>query len=73
MAENVALHCPKCREVAMQFDPQLDLEQDLTCIGCGARLKANELVTADGKTMLDVAADLVKKAFSGIKGFNPSS
>lgn len=70
--ETVPLHCPKCRQVLLQYRPELDLDQDLVCTGCGATLKANQLVTADGKTLLDVAADAAKEAFSGIKGFKPS-
>jgi hypothetical protein len=64
--------CPKCREVVLQYRPEVDLDQDLVCSGCSATPKANQLVTSTGKTILDIGADLAKQAFSGIKGFKPS-
>lgn len=68
----IPLHCPKCRQMALQYRPELELDQEITCIGCSARVKCTELVTADGKTPLDIVADAAKQVFSGIKGFKPA-
>ena len=70
--ENITLHCPKCGENAFQTSANLDLNNSFTCSKCGASVRIGELKTPSGKTLLEHAADMMRDAFNGIKGFKPS-
>jgi hypothetical protein len=62
----IAVYCPncaeriKCKAVALAFD------EVVTCLSCSAKVKASNLLTNEGKNLLDYLAQLSVRAANKI-------
>jgi len=62
MSAEIAVYCPrcferiKCKAVALAFD------EVVTCASCSAEVTASQLLTGEGKNLLDYLAQLSVKA-----------
>ena len=67
----IDLYCPKCHKKALQTGRKPEYDGDFTCGVCGHVCKTKQLVTAEGKTLLEHGKALFAKTLSGVKGFKP--
>jgi hypothetical protein len=71
-ADQVKFNCPACGAGAFQFSGSIDLEKPWICAKCGKQILVTELKTEEGKTPLELAADIAREQFKSIPGFKPS-
>jgi len=57
---NIALYCPKCADRVHKKALALAFDEILAC-ACGAKTKAGQLLTDEGKTLVDYLAHLTLK------------
>ena len=60
----IALYCPRCAERVHRKALSLAFEEILACTSCAARVKAKDMLTSEGKTLVDYLALLTLKASS---------
>lgn len=72
-SNKITLHCPKCRKRFQTSAAEASAKHKgpMTCANCGAAVDQDELVTAAGKTLGQLAADKLQAALKGVKGFKP--
>ena len=61
MAE-IVLYCPHCADRVHRKALALNFEEMVICKACSASSKASNLLTGEGKTLLDYLAHLSVKA-----------
>jgi len=57
MAE-IVLYCPHCADRVHRKALALNFDELITCNACSASVKASNLLTDEGKTLLDYLAQL---------------
>jgi hypothetical protein len=66
MAE-IILYCPQCADRVHRKALALAFDEMVTCNACSASIKASNLLTGEGNTLLDYLALLSVKAATGKK------
>jgi hypothetical protein len=62
MSAEIAVYCPRCFERIKCKAVALDFEEVVTCLSCSAEVKASELLTGEGKNLVDYLAQQSVKA-----------
>lgn len=65
----ISLYCPRCADRVLLRALSLDFEEVVSCPSCAQPVKAANLLTGEGKTLLDyLALESVKASQKGAKG-----
>ena len=65
----ISLYCPRCADRVLLRALSLDFEEVVSCPSCAQPVKAANLLTGEGKTLLDyLALQSVQAAQKNLKG-----
>ena len=65
----ISLYCPHCADRVLLRALSLDFEEMVSCSSCAHPVKAANLLTGEGKTLLDyLALESVKASQKSLKG-----